>query len=87
MWHQKDGIGKMYNMIEDNVTWRSTNYTRNVTTKDKLINDRWMVQQGWITQWFKRGTNEINNCQIKYNTVAWHDAMFTVKRVIWNNQI
>ena len=50
MWHQKDGIGKMYNMIEDNVTWRSTNYTRNVTTKDKLINDRWMVQQGWITQ-------------------------------------
>ena len=40
MWHQKDGIGKMYNMIEDNVTWRSTNYTRNVTTKDKLINDR-----------------------------------------------
>ena len=40
MWHQKDGIGKMYNMIEDNVTWRSTNYTRNVTTKDKLINDQ-----------------------------------------------
>ena len=40
MWHQKDGIGKMYNIIEDNVTWRSTNYTRNVTTKDKLINDR-----------------------------------------------
>ena len=66
MWHQKDGIGKMYNMIEDNVTWRSTNYTRNVTTK--------------------RGTNEINNCQIKYNTVAWHDAMFTVKMVIWNNK-
>ena len=50
MWHQKDGIGKMYNMIENNVTRRSTNYTRNVTTKDKLINDRQMVQQGWITQ-------------------------------------
>ena len=74
-------------MIEDNVTWRSTNYTRNVTTKDKLINDQQMVQQGWITQWFKRGTNEINNYQIKIGTVAWHDAMFTVKRVVWNNQI
>ena len=48
MWHQKDGIGKMYNMIEDNVTRWSTDYTRNVTTKDKLINDRRMVQQGWI---------------------------------------
>ena len=36
----KDGIGKMYNIIEDNVTRRSTNYTRNVTTKDKLIDDR-----------------------------------------------
>ena len=82
IWHQKDGIGKMYNIIEDNVTWRSTNYTRNVTTKDKLINDRRMVQQGWITQWFKRGTNEINNYQIKNGTIAWHDAMFTVKRVV-----
>ena len=50
MWHQKDGIGRMYNMIEDNVTRWSTNYTSNVTTKDKLINDRRMVQQGWITQ-------------------------------------
>ena len=69
MWHQKDGIGKMYNIIEDNVTWRSTNYTRNVTTKDKLINDRWMAQQGWIAQKFKRGTNEINNYQIKNGTV------------------
>ena len=39
MWHQKDGIGKMYNMIEDNVTRISTNYTRNVTTKDKIIKD------------------------------------------------
>ena len=47
MWHQKDGIGKMYNIIEDNVTRRSTNYTRNVTTKDKLIDDWWMAQQGW----------------------------------------
>ena len=65
-------------MIEDNVTWRSTDYTRNVTAKDKLINDRQMVQQGWITQWFKRGTNEINNYQIKNGTVAWYDAMFIV---------
>ena len=47
MWHQKDGIGKMYNIIEDNVTWRSTYDTRNVTTKDKLIDDRQMAQQGW----------------------------------------
>ena len=37
----------MYNMIKDNVTRRSTNYTRNVITKDKLIDDRWMAQQGW----------------------------------------
>ena len=34
MWHQKDGIGKMYNMIEDNVTRKLTHDTRNVTTKD-----------------------------------------------------
>ena len=47
MWHQKDGIRKMYNKIEDNVTRRSTNYTRNVTTKDKLIDDQHMAQQGW----------------------------------------
>ena len=51
MWHQKDGIGKMYNIIEDNVTWRSANYTRNVTTKYKLIND-------W--QWHSNGTAGLN---------------------------
>ena len=55
MWHQKDGIGKMYNIIEDNVTWRSTNYTRNVTTKDKLIND-------W--QWHSNGTVGLNYTMI-----------------------
>ena len=44
MWHQKDGIRKMYNIIEDNVTWGSTNYTRNVTTNYKIIEDRWMAQ-------------------------------------------
>ena len=55
MWHQKDGMGKMYNMIEDNVTWRSTNYTRNVTTKDKLINDR---------QWHSNGTVGLNYTMI-----------------------
>ena len=37
----------MYNMIKDNVTRRLTNYTRNVTTKDKLIDDWRMAQQGW----------------------------------------
>ena len=36
---------KMYNMIEDNVTRRSTHDTRNVTTKDKLIDDQHMAQQ------------------------------------------
>ena len=51
MWHQKDGIGKMYNIFEDNVTWRSTNYIRNVTTKYKLINDR---------QWHSNGTVRLN---------------------------
>ena len=51
MWYQKDGIGKMYNMVEDNVTWRSTNYTRNVTTEDKLVND-------W--QWHSNGTAGLN---------------------------
>ena len=45
MWHQKDG--KMYNIIEDNVIWRSANVTGNVTTKDKLIDDWQMTQQGW----------------------------------------
>ena len=47
MWHQKDGIGKMYNMIEDNVTRKLTHDTKNVTTKDKIINDWREVQQGW----------------------------------------
>ena len=42
----KDGIGKMYNMIEDNVTRRSTHDTRNVTTKYKIIDDQHMAQQG-----------------------------------------
>ena len=55
MWHQKDGIGKMYNMNEDNVTKWSTNYTRNVTTKDKLINDR---------QWHSNGTVGLNYTMI-----------------------
>ena len=59
MWHQKDGIGKMYNIIEDNVTRRSTHDTKNVTTKDKLIDDQHMAQQGWKSY----GTNEINSCR------------------------
>ena len=52
MWHQKDEIGKMYNIIEDNVTRRSTHDTRNVTTKYKLIDDQ---------QWHSKGTVKINN--------------------------
>ena len=61
MWYQKDGIGKMYNMIEDNVTRRSTNYTRNVTTKDKLIDDWQWHNRAELHSNLKRRTNEMNS--------------------------
>ena len=57
MWHQKDGIGKMYNMIEDNVTRKSTNYMRNVTTKDKLIDDRQWHSRAELHSKFIKGTS------------------------------
>ena len=50
MWHQKDEIRKMYNIMKDNVTRRSTEsrkFMGNITTKDKLIDDRRMAQQDW----------------------------------------
>ena len=72
MWHQKNGIGKMYNIIEDNVTWRSTNYIRNVTTNYKIIEDQ---------QWHSRAELHSN---LKEKPMKW---IVTKYRILHSNNV